>query len=180
MNLSKAFLSLLPLCFLLGCNETVPISFEAINPGEKISVQFSSSGCFHHKEFQLWFEGTSTGEVNLKTDASADHGRAPVLLHSSDLKSLNHLLALYRSVREGRCTTEETITVTKYAAGQAVSEEKYLNKTCGLGDRFVTPTTRVRGPSFEHYWKMVDRSGPEKSDRVTRDLSASMGGVSRQ
>jgi hypothetical protein len=97
----------------------------------------------------LWFEGTNGGEVYLRADTSGSHGRAPVQMRSTDLKSLNLLLAIYRNVRKGGCTTVDTIIVTKFASGRAVLEEKYVDETCDLGGRVQTPT-------FEHYLEIAD------------------------
>ena len=152
MTLPKASIRFLVLGFLLGCkpsNTQSPISFEAIRSGEKIAVQFESRGCFHQTQFKLWFEGSSSGVVNLKADPTNRVSKDPIQLSSSDLKSLNLLLAIYRNVRKGGCTTVDTITVTKFVSGKPVAEEKFIDETCDLG-------SRVQISTFEHYWEMAN------------------------
>jgi hypothetical protein len=101
--------------------------------------------CFHHTKYRLSFESNSFGVVRLSAFDQNGAKRAPISLDRSDLKSLDRLLSLYRNIRQGGCTTVDTITVTKYRGGAIVAEERFTDDTCDLGSRIEMAT-------FSTYW----------------------------
>ena len=92
--------------------------------GEELRVAYHSKGCFDERQYEIVFEHNAT------VTARAGGGK-PVALSAAEVAGLDRLFEFYRSRPSGGCTTVNTITMSKTAAGKAISSESYVDGSCG-------------------------------------------------
>ncbi len=117
---------------LLGCNKSqIEISFSALQPAERLEVEFESIGCFHNERFKFTFFGDNPKRVEvLGTGISSNTHNATLPLTDEDLRKLDNMLFMYRLGVKGSCTTSEQIKLHLNRGGNQIASEEYIDKVC--------------------------------------------------
>ncbi len=89
-----------------------------LDAGDKATITFSSTGCFHNERFELVFAGSSPQSVQIRkldVDGQQKQGEdlGAVSLNKNDWKQLSKAIASYRSGRKlGTSTTTDDISIS--------------------------------------------------------------------
>lgn len=120
-------------------------SFSSIRTKQESALlDFKSSGCFHSTHFQFTYSSLPTPRVlTVKvTDDSRTSSETLgiVTLTPAQLGRFNNLLNFYRHIKDGGCTTSDTVTFTIFRDGRKVHHETFQDSTCDretLEDAYV-------------------------------------------
>ena len=114
--------------------------FSNIKENEKVEVEFSSAGCFHHHIDFYEFTGIPENKVEVtffKGKRWPEEGNQQNLekmgqlkLKKEELKQLDKLIMFYQSEPEGGCTTIEHIKLKLIRKGKVVVEKEYRDASC--------------------------------------------------
>ncbi len=120
------------------------VRFSDIKENEKVEVEFSSAGCFHHYIDFYEFTGTQEKkvEVALFESSWSEKENRPIKLEKSgklelkeeELKQLDRLIKFYQSEPEGGCTTMNHIKLKLIRKGKVVVEKEYEDASCATYD----------------------------------------------
>ncbi len=137
--------------FLFSCSG-VPIDsvwFSNLKENEKVEVEFSSAGCFHHETGFFEFTGTQNNKVEVALfeslwpkepdkpiwERSKGEKSGELELTPAELKQLDRLIGLYQDKPKGWCTTKLKLL----REGKVVREKAYEDASCAiLFDREMT------------------------------------------
>jgi hypothetical protein len=120
-----------------------PISFRQLPAGDELVVSYTTSGCFHYAVFELTFSRGAEYTVdvvhvntqwNRRTKSDEIIGRkhlGVVKLSANDLAGLDSLLAYYRHLSVGGCTTRDHIVFTQNSGSAVKGIETYDDASCG-------------------------------------------------
>lgn len=110
-----------------------PVQVGTLEPGESLKLLFTSGGCFHYFTVTLTLRRSDGPQVCCTVE-----GRTPsqeeLELSAEDVTGLDALLEFYRSKPGGRCTTKDTLTVSRIRDGRAVAAEEFTDRSCALDE----------------------------------------------
>lgn len=129
-----------------------PSSLQQLPAGDTLHVSYTSSGCFHHREYEFEFQrGENVTAIVTKIFPAFQDTRGrkkkaerislgTVTLKKSEVAGLDRLFAFYRSKPEGGCTTVDEITLKQTRDGKPVAAEAFTDGSCGTREmKHVTP-----------------------------------------
>ena len=117
-------------------------NFTQFPTGDVLRVRFNSGGCFHFYTYDLVFERGESTRVSITSvqqqwseRKQAYHdGESEKLgeftLTPADLSGLDKLLAFYRGVAPGGCTTVDHVEISQWRSGALIGREKFTDGTC--------------------------------------------------
>jgi len=116
--------------------------FSELQPGERITIRFTSQGCFHYfgYDFEFARNGTTTAritpvECRLSTAGHSNdyHTRqslGTLTLTSTEISGLDRLVRFYRTHPKRRCTTVDEITIKHLRGKSVIATENYIDASC--------------------------------------------------
>ena len=117
-----------------------PLSFAALSPGEEVTIEYQSDGCFHHYQVRLTIQRDSSGAVVRLDSVTAPpapgwHFDPQRKLTARQLTKLDDLLAFYRTNTDTGCTTVDHIALTRTDVQGGVRREAYVDGSCATYER---------------------------------------------
>ena len=112
------------------------IEFAALAPGDEVTVQLKSDGCFHHFAAEVLLTREASGfAVELRgADANLISGArltAVASLDAEEMDKLDRVLGFYRTDRPGGCTTVDHVTLRVLSGALQGVEESFTDASCG-------------------------------------------------
>jgi hypothetical protein len=105
-------------------------TLENLPKGDQLEVSFNSSGCFHHRTYNLTFHRATETTVSI-SDVRRRKELGQLPLSKSDVDGFDRLVRFYKSiVAPGNCTTGDSITISQRHEGKIIATEKYSDDTC--------------------------------------------------
>jgi hypothetical protein len=104
-----------------------------ISTGETVTIKYGSIGCFHAVSYDFIFKGANPTTVDLIEHPPVGYGESVHLgtcaLKDTDLYRLDLLIAFYRNIQDGGCTTEDRIYILWNDRSEFVTD-----RTCDVDD----------------------------------------------
>ncbi len=128
--------------FIVESSENITIN--NLKENENISVEFSSSGCFHSITDILEFQGGGVTIYELKQEWSEKEKKlidlgmkklGTLQLSKGDIQGLDRLFLFYAGEPNGGCTTVDTIKVKLSRDSKLVKIKEFVDGSCDTYDK---------------------------------------------
>lgn len=139
-----------------GDTTSTPTFYDA-EPGDSVTIDFQSAGCFHHDDHHVVITQGATPGVMIARGTGAHYfwrgtdppNAAPTAVKSSgstllspnDIERLNKLIAFYRQNHRTGCTTEDHIQITRKHGNRILAHEAFEDSSCATHYEYKEPLT---------------------------------------
>lgn len=134
--MKKIILLLLGIVFT-ACTSTKTLESKKALDYDKLLVNYSSNGCFHHINYQFSFVKNkvlaSEKIAQWKKDWNSEDAfneLGSLTLSDLDMKGLDNLLDFYKTNKKTGCTTKNHIEYKYFKAGKLIKSTEYLDASC--------------------------------------------------
>jgi len=97
--------------------------FSELPRGNLLRIDVQTSGCFEQNANYFIFHSRPAPILEIA-------GLPTQTLSETDVKGLDKLLEFYRHVKNGSCTSTDTISLEEYSGDTLVAKETYVDSTC--------------------------------------------------